>query len=66
MLSIRSLRGNGIETDKWGGILVNENYQTTQAGIYAGGDCHRGADLVVTAARDGRDAAKAMVKMLTK
>ena len=57
---------NGIETDKWGGVLVNENYQTTQAGIYAGGDCHRGADLVVTAARDGRDAAKAMVKMLTK
>jgi len=57
---------NGIETDKWGGVLVNENYQTTQAGIYAGGDCHRGADLVVTAARDGRDAAKAMVKMLLK
>jgi len=57
---------NGIETDKWGGILVNEEYQTTQAGIYAGGDCHHGADLVVTAARDGRDAAKAMVKMLTK
>jgi glutamate synthase (NADPH/NADH) small chain len=57
---------NGIETDKWGGVLVNENYQTTQSGIYAGGDCHRGADLVVTAARDGRDAAKAMVKMLIK
>ncbi|SFZ97755.1 Glutamate synthase [NADPH] small chain [hydrothermal vent metagenome] len=57
---------NGIETDKWGRILVNENYQTTQAGIYAGGDCHRGADLVVTAVRDGRDAAKAMVKMLAK
>jgi len=57
---------NGIETDKWGAVLVDENYQTTQAGIYAGGDCHRGADLVVTAARDGRDAAKAMVKMLTK
>jgi len=60
------LASNGIETDKWGGILVDENYQTTQAGIYAGGDCHRGADLVVTAARDGRDAAKAMVKMLIK
>ena len=58
------LASNGVETDKWGGILVNENYQTTQAGIYAGGDCHRGADLVVTAVRDGREAAKAMVKML--
>jgi len=53
---------SGIDTDKWGGILVDKNYQTTQAGIYAGGDCHRGADLVVTAARDGRDAAKAIVK----
>ena len=55
---------NGIETDKWGGVLVDENYQTTKPGIYAGGDCHRGADLVVTAVRDGRDAAKAMVKSL--
>ncbi len=53
---------SGIDTDKWGGILVDENYQTTRAGIYAGGDCHRGADLVVTAARDGRDAARAIVK----
>jgi len=52
---------NGIETDKWGGILVDEKYQTTQAGIYAGGDCHRGADLVVTAAYDGREAARAIV-----
>ncbi|DAB41287.1 MAG TPA: glutamate synthase small subunit [Sulfurovum sp. UBA12169] len=55
---------NGIETDKWGGIAVDKNYQTTKAGIYAGGDCHRGADLVVTAVRDGRDAAKAIVKKL--
>ncbi len=58
------LASNGIETDKWGGILVDENYETTTAGIYAGGDCHRGADLVVTAVRDGRDAAKAIAKKL--
>ncbi|MEA3434722.1 MAG: FAD-dependent oxidoreductase, partial [Campylobacterota bacterium] len=56
---------NGIETDKWDGVLVDENYQTTKPGIYAGGDCHRGADLVVTAVRDGREAAKAMVKNFT-
>lgn len=55
---------NGIETDKWGGITVDKNYQTTKTGIYAGGDCHRGADLVVTAVRDGRDAAKAIIKKL--
>ncbi len=56
------LSSNGIETDKWGGIVVNEEYETTTAGIYAGGDCHNGADLVVTAVRDGREAAKAIAK----
>ncbi|MGW8169761.1 MAG: glutamate synthase subunit beta [Sulfurovaceae bacterium] len=56
------LASNGIETDKWGQILVDENYETTKNGIYAGGDCNRGADLVVTAVRDGREAAKAIMK----
>lgn len=60
------LASNGIETDKWGQILVDENYETTKAGVYAGGDCHRGADLVVTAVKDGRDAAKAIIKKLLK
>jgi len=58
------LASNGIETDKWGGIIVNENYETTTPGIYAGGDCHRGADLVVTAVYDGREAAKAITGKL--
>jgi len=58
------LASNGIETDKWGGIIVDENYETTTPGIYAGGDCHRGADLVVTAVRDAREAAKAISKKL--
>ncbi len=56
------LAENGIETDKWGGIVVDENYETTKPGVYAGGDCSRGADLVVTAVRDGREAAKGIVK----
>ena len=56
---------NGIETDNYGAIMVDENYQTSKPGIYAGGDCHRGADLVVTAVRDGRDAAKAIIKSFT-
>ncbi len=58
------LEENGIELDKWGGIMVNENYETTKKGVYAGGDCHRGADLVVTAALDGRESAKAIAKKL--
>ena len=60
------LADNGIELDKWNGIVVNENYETSKEGIYAGGDCHRGADLVVTAALDGREAARKMIKTLLK
>ena len=56
------LAANGIETDKWGQIVVDVNYETTKSGIYAGGDCHRGASLVVHAAKDGREAAKAIAK----
>lgn len=61
MVDYSFLASNGIDTDKWGQIMVDENYETTKSFIYAGGDCHRGADLVVTAARDGRDAAKAII-----
>lgn len=58
------LAENGIAVNAWGGIIIDEKFQTTTPGIYAGGDCYRGADLVVTAAYDGREAARAMVKAL--
>jgi glutamate synthase (NADPH/NADH) small chain len=58
------LAENGIETNAWGGVVINDNYETTTAGVYAGGDCYRGADLVVTAALDGREAARKMIKSL--
>jgi len=61
------LAENGIETNSWGGIIVNEEtHETTTAGIYAGGDCYRGADLVVTAAYDGREAARSITASLVK
>jgi glutamate synthase (NADPH) small chain len=61
------LAENGIETNNWGGIIVNEDtHETTTSGIYAGGDCFRGADLVVTAAYDGREAARSIAKSLLK
>jgi glutamate synthase (NADPH/NADH) small chain len=50
----------GLELDKWNGVVVNKNYQTSKENIYAGGDCYRGADLVVRAALDGRECAKAI------
>jgi len=58
------LAENGIEVNSWGGIVINDDFQTSTSGIYAGGDCYRGADLVVTAAYDGREAARAIVKSL--
>lgn len=59
------LAENGIETNSWGGIVINEQtHETTTAGVYAGGDCFRGADLVVTAAYDGREAARSIIESL--
>ena len=61
------LAENGIETNSWGGIIINDDtHETTTSGIYAGGDCYRGADLVVTAAFDGREAARSIAKTLLK
>ncbi len=56
------LAANGIETNDWGGIILNDKFETTTSGIFAGGDCYRGADLVVRAAFDGREAARAIAK----
>lgn len=61
------LAENGIETNSWGGIVINEEtHETSTSGIYAGGDCYRGADLVVTAAYDGREAARSIANSLLK
>ncbi|MEN4053162.1 MULTISPECIES: glutamate synthase subunit beta [Sulfurimonas] len=61
------LAENGIETNEWGGIIIDEEtHETTTAGIYAGGDCFRGADLVVTAAYDGREAARSIANALLR
>lgn len=58
------LAENGIDTNSRGGIIVDEHFQTTTPGVYAGGDCYRGASLVVKAAFDGREAARSIVKSL--
>jgi glutamate synthase (NADPH/NADH) small chain len=61
------LAENGIEINKWGEIIVDQDtHETSTSGIYAGGDCFRGADLVVTAVYDGREAARSIVKSLLK
>jgi glutamate synthase (NADPH/NADH) small chain len=51
-----------------GGGIVDESgrlpFQTTNPKLFAGGDAVRGADLVVTAVAEGRDAAGSIAQML--
>lgn len=59
------LEAASIETDRWGQIQIDPTTGvTSNPKVYSGGDCHRGADLVVTAAADGRKAAFAIMKQL--
>jgi len=52
--------------NRWGLIVVDEETgQTTRPGVYAGGDCVNGPDLVVTALAGGRKAAAAIHRYLT-
>jgi len=51
----------GLDTHKWGLIVTDEETRmTTREGIFAGGDAVTGPDLVVTAMRAGREAAKSI------
>jgi glutamate synthase (NADPH/NADH) small chain len=50
----------GLRTTQWKTVRVDEDYQTTRPGVFAGGDNVNGADLVVTAMADGRRAAAAI------
>lgn len=57
----------GVTTDKWGVVVVDrETGMTDRPGVYAGGDNINGADLVVTAIRDARIAARAMAEYLAQ
>ena len=47
----------GIDYSEKGNIAVKENYMTSVSGIYAAGDSHTGASLIVKAIYHGRKAA---------
>jgi glutamate synthase (NADPH/NADH) small chain len=56
-----------LETDRWGQILVDEETGVTnRPGVFAGGDCVNGADLVVTALAGTRQAAAGIHRYLTE
>ena len=58
----------GVELTPWNTIKAGKDsqfaYQTTHPKLFAGGDIVRGADLVVTAIAEGRDAAEGILDML--
>ena len=51
----------GLTLNKWGNILVNEKYQTSNPKIYAGGDLAGMKGTVAWAAKSGRDAAEEII-----
>lgn len=51
---------NGLETERWGGIIADENGLTSREGVYAGGDAVTGAATVILAMGAGKTAAAAI------
>ena len=54
----------GLETQKWGGIIVDEGGLTSKAGVYAGGDAVTGAATVILAMGAGKAAAESIDKYI--
>ena len=56
----------GLEVNRWGGIVVNEDGLTSRNAVYAGGDAVTGAATVISAMGAGKTAAKAIDDYLSK
>lgn len=57
----------GLETQRWGGIIVDEEtMKTSKTGVYAGGDVVTGAATVILAMGAGKTAANAIHEELSK
>lgn len=57
---------SGLEFNKWGNIVVDENCKTSLEGVYAGGDIVLGAATVILAMGQGRIAAAAINQYLAE
>lgn len=55
-----------IQTESWGGIIIDENTMTTKDGVFAGGDAVSGAATVILAMGAGKEAASNIDKYLTE
>jgi len=56
----------GLEFNKWGNIVVDEECKTSLEGVYAGGDIVLGAATIILAMGQGRIAAAAINKYLAE
>jgi glutamate synthase (NADPH/NADH) small chain len=56
----------GVELDARGNVRVDDTFATRVPGVFAAGDCQRGQSLVVWAIADGRRAAHAIDRYLSK
>ena len=56
----------GLEVNRWGGIIVTEDGLTSRPGVYAGGDAVTGAATVISAMGAGKIAAKAIDESLSR
>ncbi len=56
----------GLEVNRWGGIVVNEDGLTSRNAVYAGGDAVTGAATVISAMGAGKTAAKAIDEALSR
>ena len=54
----------GLEVNRWGGIVVNKDGLTSRNAVYAGGDAVTGAATVISAMGAGKTAAKAIDEAL--
>ena len=54
----------GLETQKWGGIVADEHGLTSRENVYAGGDAVTGAATVILAMGAGKKAAASITKSL--
>lgn len=54
-----------VDTNSWGGIIVNDKLQTSIPKVFAGGDCVSGPSLVVLAMKDGILAANSIDEFLS-
>ncbi len=54
----------GLLTNKWGGLIVDDNTETTVSNVFAGGDAVTGAATVILAMGAGKKSAKAILERL--